>query len=335
MKQLIAPVGFALWLLAVIFWYPTGTTTPSVATPHAPGIDRFSGPFAPVSVDETLDPARVALGKRLFDDPLLSRDQTVSCATCHDSASAGTDDLAVAVGIGGRTGRRNAPTVFNARYNFRQFWDGRAATLEQQIDGPILSGVEMDSDWSTIVGRLSGSSEYRTAFGKIYPDGVTAANVADAIATFERSLVTPDSKFDRFLLGDDNALSAEEKQGYGLFVSYGCSSCHQGVAIGGNMFEKFGLLDPRFIDRSGPAGADLGRYEVTRDERDKYVFKVPSLRNVAVTAPYFHDGSAPTLAGAIVVMGRYQLGRELSADDVRSIAAFLQSLTGEYQGRPL
>jgi len=274
-----------------------------------------------------LRPERVALGARLFADTRLSADYSVACISCHRFDLGGADGLPVSVGILGREGSINAPTVFNSGLNFVQFWDGRALTLQEQAAGPIHNPLEMDASWSLVIERLGADETMREAFRLAYPEGLTAANIADAIASFEQSLLTPDSPFDRYLRGDEKALDELARTGYQRFRDFGCISCHQGVLLGGNMFQKFGVLGDYFADRP-LTEADLGRYNVTGREEDRHVFKVPGLRNVALTAPYFHDGSAPTLEVAVAIMGRYQLGRDLGAEDVKAIVAFLNSLTG-------
>ena len=227
------------------------------------------------------------------------------------------------------------PTVFNAALNFRQFWDGRVETLEEQSNVVITSPHEMGSDWRTVIERIANAPDYRRDFAATYPDGVTRANVQQALASFERTLLTPNSRFDQYLLGNTDILTLEEKYGYQRFKEYGCIACHQGVNIGGNMFQKFGVMNDYFADRGNPTDADLGRFLITGDEQDRNVFKVPSLRNVAVTAPYFHDGSAKTLEQAVEVMFKYQLGRTPNPQDTRLIVKFLQTLTGQWQGKPL
>lgn len=292
-------------------------------------------PIVPIPLEIKIDDKRVELGRRLFHDPRLSRDNSISCATCHDLRRGGTDGRARSVGVGAAEGDVNAPTVFNTVFNFKQFWDGRAETLEDQIDGPIHNPKEMGSSWPQIVEKLRQDPEYVRAFAAIYRDGIEPRNVKDAIATFERSLITPNSRFDRLLRGDRSALSDDEKAGYERFKAYGCAACHQGVNVGGNMFQRFGVMADYFADRGNVTKADLGRFNVTGHEGDRYRFKVPGLRNVALTAPYFHDGSAEVLEEAVNVMARYQLGRTLSAADVVLIAKFLRTLTGEYNGKPL
>lgn len=279
---------------------------------------------------------KVALGKRLFFEKRLSHDDSLSCATCHDFQRGGADGRATGVGIGGKQGTVNTPTVFNASLSFVQFWDGRAATLEEQAAGPVHNPIEMASNWDEVISKLSSDSEYALAFQKLY-NGITGEAIVDAIATFERTLITGNSRFDRFLRGDRSALNATEQRGYQHFLDYGCASCHQGAQIGGNMYQRFGVMGEYFQPRPGDAvvKSDLGRFNVTGREEDRHVFKVPSLRNVAVTAPYFHNGEAATLEEAVVTMGRYQLGRQLSGQDLQSIVAFLRTLTGEWEGKPL
>ena len=226
-------------------------------------------------------------------------------------------------------------SVFNSDFNFKQFWDGRAENLKEQIEGPISSEVEMGSNWPQIIGKLKQSSYYVSVFGQLYSNGINRDTIKDALNEFERSLYTPNSPFDKFLRGDKKALTEKARQGYNLFKAYGCASCHQGINVGGNMFQTFGVMGDYFKDRGETTEADLGRYRVTGDERDRHVFKVPSLRNVALTPPYFHDGSAETLEEAVVVMAKYQLGRELSQAEIDLLIQFLKALTGEYQGEPL
>jgi cytochrome c peroxidase len=266
---------------------------------------------------------------------MLSRDGSISCASCHDLAHGGTDHLARSVGLAKARGGVSAPTVFNSGFNFRQFWDGRADSLEAQVDGPLQSPAEMGASWDDVIPKLRHDSAYTAAFRAIYPDGVTREHVRETIAEFERSLVTPNSQFDRYLRGDESALSEAELAGYKKFKDYGCISCHQGVNIGANMFQRMGVMRDYFVERGNMTEADFGRYNVTKNEADKFFFKVPSLRNVAVTAPYFHDGSAQTLSEAVAVMAKYQLGRPLPPEDQADIVKFLRTLTGEYEGQPL
>ncbi|MDJ0677053.1 MAG: cytochrome-c peroxidase [Calothrix sp. MO_167.B42] len=293
-------------------------------------------PIQPIPVKIELDSRRVELGKKLFHEPKLSSNNSMSCASCHDFTKGGTERLATSKGMNGHNLSVNSPTVFNSGFNSRQFWDGRAATLEEQIDTPILTVGEMGgSSWSDIVKKLKQDSQYVTAFRQIYADGVTQNNIKNAIATFERSLYTPNAPFDKYLRGEENAITKEAKEGYNLFKSYGCVTCHQGMLVGGNMFQKFGIFGNYFADRGNVIKADLGRYNVTNNELDRHVFKVPSLRNIALTSPYLHDGNAKTLDQAIKLMGKYQLGVEIPQQDVDLIMKFLITLTGEYEGKPL
>ncbi|MGB0128500.1 MAG: cytochrome-c peroxidase [Rhodocyclaceae bacterium] len=294
-----------------------------------------SEPIQPLPQAVQLDARKVALGERLFNDKRLSRDNTLACVSCHALNKGGTDSSRVSVGIGGAKGPINAPTVFNASYNFRQFWDGRADTLEDQAAGPIHNPLEMGSNWTDVLAKLSQDGPLLASFKEVYKDGLAPKNIQDAIATFERSLVTPNSRFDRYLRGDKAALSGDEQRGYQLFKSYGCVACHQGVNVGGNMYQVFGVMGDYFAKRGNANAADLGRYNVTKKDIDKHVFKVPSLRNVTLTAPYFHDGSAATLGDAVDVMFRYQIGRAAPAAEKELIVKFLNTLTGEYKGKPL
>ena len=305
-----------------------GLGLPVIAAP----LDEALKPLPPVPV---LDAAKVELGRRLFNEPRLSVNNTLSCASCHRLESGGADITPFSLGFDGKPVAINTPSVFNASLNFKQFWNGRVDTLEAQIEQVVISPVEMGSDWKTVVQNLTDLPLYQRAFSQAYPDGVTAANVQNALATYERTLLTPNSRFDQYLLGNTEILTTQEKYGYQRFKEYGCIACHQGINIGGNMFQKFGVMGDYFKARGNPVEADLGRYLLTKDEEDRHVFKVPSLRNVAVTAPYFHDASAKTLEEAVDVMFKYQLGRNPSREDKDFIIQFLKTLTGEWAGKPL
>lgn len=287
------------------------------------------GPFYPLVAPRNLDPNKVALGRDLFHDPRLSGDGTVSCASCHNILKGGDDGLSYSIGVSGKPTAVNSPSVLNSGLQFRLFWDGRAATLEDQIDGPLHHPDEMDSNWKTVLDRLALIPGYAERFPPIYGGAATEQSVKDALATFERSLVTTNSSFDRYLMGDEEAMSSEARAGLGLFSALGCASCHQGRLIGGNLYQKVGIYHDFFASRQGPTKADLGRYNVTGREEDRYYFKVPSLREVAETAPYFHDGSAGTLSEAVETMAFHQLGRILSDEETGLIVAFLESLTGD------
>ncbi|MEB0044999.1 MULTISPECIES: cytochrome-c peroxidase [unclassified Pseudomonas] len=305
--------------------------TVSLTTGAAP----LDEPLKPLPAVPQQDPQRVELGRRLFNEPRLSVNNSLACASCHRLDSGGADNKAFSIGFNGQPVAINTPSVFNASLNFRQFWNGRASTLEAQVHEVVQSPNEMGSNWEHVVQTLSADPTYHAAFAKAYSDGVTVGNVQNALATYERTLLSSHSRFDQYLLGDTDILSTDEKYGYQRFKDYGCISCHQGVNIGGNMFQKFGVMGDYFKARGNLTESDLGRYLVTRDEEDRNVFKVPSLRNVAVTAPYFHDASANTLEEAVDVMFKFQLGRMPSADDKALIVKFLKTLTGEWEGKPL
>jgi cytochrome c peroxidase len=297
-----------------------------------PSFNVLSGaePISPIPRSVQLDGRKVALGKRLFADVRLSRDDSLACSSCHDLAKGGADGQKTSIGVGGQRADRNAPTVFNAVFNFRQFWDGRAATLEDQVDGPVSNPKEMASSWSAIMPKLAEDREYRAAFERIY-GAMEPAQVRNAIAEYERSLLTPGSRFDLYLQGDRTALTDGERDGYQLFKSYGCIACHQGVNVGGNLYQRLGALQAFREGSSGVDPADVGRMAITRKREDLLVFKVPGLRNVALTAPYFHDGSVEKLEQAVVLMGQYQLGVAIPRDDVALIVQFLHTLTGKLE----
>ncbi|MBL3588938.1 MAG: cytochrome B6 [gamma proteobacterium endosymbiont of Lamellibrachia anaximandri] len=288
-------------------------------------------PILPLPLVQDLAPKVVAIGDKLFHDPRLSHDNTISCAHCHRLATGGTDMLPKSFGIRGQTGAIKAPTVYNSAFNFVQFWDGRAATLEEQVSGPINHPLEMDSSWLEVVNKLKADPEVLEAFHALYSDGVTPKNIKDAIATFERSLVTSNSRFDQWLRGDESAINDAELEGYLKFKDYGCASCHQGMNVGGNMYGYMGTMGNYFSVRDTPVTkADLGRQNVTGRSEDRFLFKVPSLRLAVINGPYFHDGSTETLEEAIRIMARHQLGRDIPTKDVKSIISFLRTLVGEH-----
>ena len=300
----------------------------ALAVVHPARAQMLDEPIKPLPQKLDLDARKVSLGKLLFHDKRLSKDNSLSCASCHDIAKGGVDGQQFATGIKGQVGPINTPTVLNSGLNFRQFWNGRAATLEEQAAGPVHNPGEMGSNWQEVLGKLNQDSAFVAQFKAVYADGLQPRHIQEAIATFERSLITP-SRFDRYLLGDSRAIDEDERQGYQLFKNYGCIACHQGMGVGGNMYQTFGVLGNYFKEKGKVTDADLGRYAVTKNEADRHVFKVPSLRNVELTAPYFHDGSAKTLDEAIDVMFRYQLGRTAPASDKALIVKFLKTLTGE------
>lgn len=295
---------------------------------HATALDEPILPISPPSFSE-LEKKQIELGRRLFLEPRLSSDNTVSCASCHRMELAGTDGQKVSIGVGGAMGGVNAPTVINSGFNFAQFWDGRASTLEEQAAGPIHNSAEMNSNWDEVLEKLKEDPYYVERFEELYGDAVKPASIQHAISMFERSLVTVNSPFDRFLQGDSDAITEEAKKGYRLFKSYGCVACHQGRNVGGNMYSRMGVLDDFFGEKDKLTKADMGRYNVTGRDEDKHVFKVPSLRLVTKTAPYFHNGSVNNLEDAISTMARYQLGRRIKDEDIVLIIAFLKSLSGD------
>jgi len=281
-------------------------------------------PIKPLPETVAYDRAKAGLGRALFSDTLLSRDRTVACVTCHDFQYGGADPRSVSIGIGGRKGTIQSPTVYNARYNFKQFWNGRADSLQEQAGGPIHNPVEMGMESGTVEKRLNADPSYVKAFAAVYGEGrITYGQAVDALVEFEKALVTPDSRFDRYLRGEA-VLTDAEREGYRRFKAYGCATCHNGINIGGNSFQKMGLFVPYVHDEKVP---DL--HAVTNERRHMNVYKVPTLRNIALTAPYFHDASAHTLTEAVQKMSYHNLGLELSARDVELIVAFLKTLTGE------
>ena len=280
-----------------------------------------SEPIEPLPEHMAVDKKKAELGKELFFDTMLSRDRTINCATCHLLRAGGDDNLRFSFGINGQEGNINAPTVYNAVFNFRQFWDGRAANLQEQAGGPVENPKEMGFSFKELIARMKKSS-YQPQFKAIYKDGITKKNITDAIAEYEKSLITPNAPFDRYLKGDKQAITQKQKEGYELFKAKGCITCHHGVNIGGNLYNKFGIFQES-------NSSNLGRYNVTHKERDKYYFKVPSLRNIEKTAPYFHDGRTSSLRVAVLTMAKYQLGRKITPQEVDKIVAFLKSLNGE------
>jgi len=281
--------------------------------------------------DNPLNDKKVALGKMLYFDPRLSKDGNISCNSCHNLSTYGVDNLPTSPGDAGEHGARNSPTVLNAALHVAQFWDGRAADVEEQAGMPILNPVEMAIPHEKfLVGRLAEIPEYGDLFATAFPEEeqpLTYGNLKNAIGAFERTLLTP-SRFDRYLRGERDVLTAEEKEGLRTFVGYGCVSCHNGVTVGGHIFRKFGLNE-EYWKETGSTDVDEGRFEVTGEKADRYVFKVPSLRNVTETEPYFHDGSVVDLEQAIQVMVKLQVGIELGAEEVSNLVAFLETLTGQ------
>jgi len=289
-------------------------------------------PIKVLKAPTDLNAKKVTLGQRLFHDVRLSSDNTLSCASCHNLAKGGADNKALSIGVNGGVGGVNTPTVYNSGLLFRQFWDGRAATLKDQVDGPVQNPVEMASLWPEVIIKLYKDKTYPNEFKAIYKgkNAISRKNIKDSIAEFERSLVAIDSPFDRYLQGDKKAIDKQAKKGYQLFKSYGCASCHQGANVGGNMYQVFGVMGSYFKKRGNITEADNGRFNVTGNPMDKHRFKVPSLRLVALTAPYFHDGQAKTLRDAIDIMFEFQLGREAPDSDKEDIIHFLKTLVGQH-----
>ena len=299
--------------------------------------DRAGEPVRPVDDVLEYDPAKAELGFALFHDPRLSVDNTVSCATCHALETAGVDNHRYSHGVNDQLGGVNAPTVFNAVYNFVQFWDGRANTLADQAAGPPLNPVEMASpSFDDIVAKLKADRKFAKAFEAVYPEGISQATITDAIEQFEMTLVTPGARFDKWLKGDDSAINAEELEGYELFKKYDCATCHAGKNLGGLSYELMGLRRHYFAERGLElTHEDNGRFKETGNERDRHRFKVPGLRNVEHTWPYYHDGTRETLEEAVRDMGRYQSGVEMTDAEIAKVVAFLKTLTGEYKGQPV
>ena len=308
-------VGVIVWMAASL---TLATATGSRSEPLAP---------LPQPGGDTTE--RIALGDKLFHDPGLSADGTVSCASCHDLATGGDDGRPRSIGINGTVGGINSPTVIGTGLDIAWSWDGRAPTLEGQINGPLQSPKVMGATWGEVIAHLEGDTEYSNLFKHAYPDGgISASTVRNAIATFERSLIATDNRFDQWLEGDSSALSDEEHFGYDLFKYYGCSSCHQGRNVGGNLYQRLGLVNEYFAQRAEPiTAADWGRYNVTGAEEDRHVFKVPSLRMAAYTAPYLHDGSAATLREAIDIMFMFQIGRNAPDVHKNAIISFIKTLS--------
>jgi len=281
-------------------------------------------PITPLPQTVEYDRAKAAVGRLLFSDTILSEDRTVACATCHSFNYGGADPRPVSIGVGGKRGDIQSPTVYNARYNFKQFWNGRVDSLTEQANGPIHNPAEMGMTEQIVTVRLNANPEYKRRFEAIYGTGrVTYDQVIEVLVEFEKGLVTPNSRFDRFLRGEIS-LTLPEALGYRRFKALGCVTCHNGINIGGNSFQKMGLFVPYDSNRSFP-----DRASVTNRSEHENVFKVPTLRNIALTAPYFHDASAKTLKQAVATMSHHNLGTEIPPEDVEAIIAFLKSLTGE------
>ena len=300
-----------------------------------------------LKIQRSLSDEKIALGEKLYHDTRLSGDNSLSCASCHDLAKGGTDQKQFSTGIRGAKGGINSPTVYNSVYNIKQFWDGRADTLEAQAHGPVHNPGEMGSNWQEVISKLSQDAELVAMFKSAYAINsekeITGDMIANAIAEYEQTLITPDSAFDNYLNGQETALGADEEKGYELFKKHQCATCHSGIAIGGQSFELMGKYRDYFADRAaGENGLktmpltkeDNGRFNVTRKNSDKRKFKVPSLRNVEITYPYMHDGNVKTLDSAVRIMAEYQVGKKISEEDQKLIVKFLKTLTGTQHSAP-
>ncbi len=294
----------------------------------------------PIPKDNPMSPAKIELGKKLYLDPRLSVDGTISCNSCHNIMGGGDDDRPVSAGVRGQLGTRSAPTVWNAAFLSVQFWDGRAKSLEEQAKGPMVNPIEMGNpNHDFVVSRLKKIPGYQMEFKVVFgdKDALNIDNVAKAIAAFERTLITPNSRFDRYLKGDKNALGEQEIRGMQTFEKTGCVSCHSGPNFAGPMlpegqgfYQKFPTYPGSVYDKKYNLTEDPGRFGVTHDEKDRHFFRVPTLRNIAKTAPYFHNGSVGALDEAVRVMAKVQLNKTLKDEEVADIVAFLKTLTGEF-----
>lgn len=328
--------------------------SPGYDDPDDPLLARAVLPI--VDTSGSLDPAKIELGRKLYHDTRLSVDNTLSCASCHGLDMGGSDEAVSSTGVEDQKGPINSPTVFNAVYAVAQFWDGRAEDLQAQAAGPVENPIEMGDKWEDVVVELAQDPEFVAEFMAVYgPEGwtpeqlpepaedgslvapaeLTADALTDAIAVFEMTLVTPNSPFDRWLKGEADAMSADAVAGWEIFDAKGCDTCHAGQAMGQTSFEKMGVAENYFAKRGNPTDVDKGRMGVTEDPADEHHFKVPTLRNIALSWPYFHDGATRDLAGAVRTMGEVQREHELNEDEITKVVAFLESLTGEYQGKSL
>jgi cytochrome c peroxidase len=313
-----------------------GVVAATAALAEDPLLQEAKDQFEPIPVGapelegNATSPEKVGLGKMLYFEPRLSESHTISCNSCHEVGLGGVDMLETSLGHRWQRGGRNAPTVLNSVFNTAQFWDGRAADLQEQAGGPIVNPMEMASSREHVIEMLQKIPGYAEKFKAAFPDDpdpINIGNVQKAIAVFEATLITPHAPFDRFLRGDVNAMTAEQKEGLRLFVDKGCSACHNGINVGGGMYQPFGVVEKPGADFLPPT--DKGRFEVTKSVHDEYVYKVPTLRNIALTPPYFHTGKSWDLRQAVAVMGSTQLGIELSDAEVDKITAFLHALTGQ------
>ncbi|MDR6213378.1 cytochrome-c peroxidase [Paracidovorax wautersii] len=314
MTQHFPSVRFALGALAVAGLLATGAVQA-----------QAQEPVQPLPAVKTIEPAKIELGKKLFFDPRLSKSGFISCNSCHNLSMGGSDNLKTSIGDRWQKGPINSPTVLNSSLNLAQFWDGRAKDLQEQAGGPIANPGEMAFTHALAVDLLRSIPQYVAEFKKVFGhDKLSIEEVTSAIAAFEETLTTPNARFDQWLKGDKKAIDAQELRGYQLFKNAGCVACHNGPNLGGSSFQRMGVVEP--YKTANPAE---GRFAVTGKDADRFNFKVPTLRNVELTYPYFHDGAADTLAQAVDTMGRLQLGRTFSDAENADIVAFLKTLTGE------
>ena len=288
---------------------------------------------APAPANNPTTAEKVELGRILYHDPRLSSTGTVSCASCHNTMLGGEDNRPNSMGVHGQTGGRSAPTVWNSAFNEVQFWDGRAASLEEQAAGPVTNPIEMGmKSWDDVVKRLKSIDGYQALFVKAFgKNSISKDNATKAIAAYERTLITPNSPYDQYAKGNKKALTAQQIRGLNKAVELGCVSCHSGPAFNGSgTFQRFPVIDNAYLEKQYQLSDDKGLFEVTGKSGDEHLFKVPTLRNIALTAPYFHNGSVKTLETAVKVMAKVQLGKKLSSAEVADIVAFLNALTGEF-----
>jgi len=302
---------------------PLGAITAALLL--ATGAAYAAEPISPIVAVKVTNAARVDLGKKLFFDPRLSRSGFISCNSCHNLSMGGSDNITSSIGDRWQKGPINSPTVLNSRLNLAQFWDGRAKDLKEQAGGPIANPGEMAFTHDLAVDMLRSIPQYVAEFKAVFGhDKLTIDEVTSAIAAFEETLVTPNARFDKWLQGGKTAINAQELRGYELFKSSGCVACHNGPNVGGASFQKMGLIEAYKTTSTAE-----GRFAVTKQDIDRFYFKVPTLRNVELTYPYFHDGAADTLGQAVDTMGRLQLGRKFSEAEIADVVAFLKTLTGE------
>ncbi len=295
---------------------------------------------APEPADNPTTPAKVALGKMLYHEPRISANGVVSCNSCHNVMGGGDDNRSGSIGVRDQVGGRSAPTVWNSAFNSVQFWDGRAPSLEAQAKGPVTNPGEMGmKNWDEVIARLKAMPGYTEAFAAAFGAGdtVTVDNFAKAVAAYERTLITPNSPYDQYVKGNKAALTDQQVRGMNTFAEVGCVQCHSGAAFNGpqlpegtGFFMKFPLYQNGVMEARYNFSADNGRFDVTGNEADRHAFKVPTLRNVALTAPYFHNGTVKTLQDAVMVMGKVQLDKDLTDQQISDITAFLNALTGEF-----